>query len=115
MTDQEIREKYLVDIALVFKNLNEEWLKEELAALQEDPTLPFREAFEKEIYDGCILVKTESFNLIEWLYPQGYALFADMLGFFGQSEMTWTKPCIEARLVEGEARLIISVLLICND
>jgi hypothetical protein len=51
-------------------------------------------------------------NSVDILLPTGFAVYPDFIAMFGKTSVGWSVPSVDARLVNGEARLFIHLILI---
>lgn len=69
-----------------------------------------RNSFLWEILEGCQF--SYHFNRAEIVLPEGFAIGADVVNMFSNTAVAWGLPSISAKIIDGQPRLVIDVLLI---
>ncbi len=119
---ERVAQQFRDDVKKRFERENAEWLAEERAATEkikaecDAKSEPYpdwmteRNSFYWEIYERCII--TIESNSVDVLLPNGFAVYPDFIEMFGKTSVGWSVPSVDARLVDGEARLFIHLILI---
>lgn len=120
---EKVAEQFRVDVRARFERENAEWLAEERASTAKikadcdaasepypDWLTPERNSFCWEIYEGSEI--TIDRNSVDVLLPNGFAVYPDFIAMFGSTSVGWSIPSVDARIVDGEARLFIHLILI---
>lgn len=123
-SNERIVEQYRAEIRAAFEAENRAWHDEEAADREkcerEDPVgwrrlvesgaAAPRDSFLWEIYAGSE-IRTD-LNSVSVLLPTGFAIGVDLIEMFERSSVTWTKADVGAEIVDGEARVVVELLLV---
>jgi len=121
-SDERVAEQFKQDVRARFARENAEWLAEErkdIAKIKADcdakgepypDWLTERNSFFHDIFESCVI--THRHNTVDVLLPTGFAIYGDFIKMFAGTSVAWSTPSVEAKIVDGEARLSIHVTLI---
>lgn len=122
-TTERIAEQFRTDVLERFEHENAEWLAEEntsainIKAEYDAKGAPYpdwlttdRNSFFWEIYTASEITIVN--NSVDILLPQGFAIYTDFIAMFDDTSTGWSRPSVEAKLVDGEARLSVHLILI---
>ncbi len=119
---EKVAEQFRADVKARFERENAEWLAEERAGIAKIKTdcaakgesyldgLVEQDSFYWEIYNASVI--TIESNSVDILLPNGFAVYPDFIAMFGKTSVGWSIPAVDARIVDGEARLFIHLILI---
>jgi hypothetical protein len=119
---ERVAEQFRLDVRAAFEKENAEWLAEERAAMvkikadcdAEGKPHPDwcveRDSFYWEIYSGSKIDVDR--NSVKVLLPTGFAVYPDFIAMFGGTAVGWSIPSVSAEIVDGEARVVIELILI---
>ena len=120
---EKVAQQFRDDVKKRFERENNEWLTEERAATVKikadcdakgeaypDWLTPERNSFYWEIYEASVI--TIDRNSVDVLLPQNFAVYPDFISMFSHTTVGWSIPSVDARIVDGEARLFIHLILI---
>ena len=111
----EIRDRFIAE--------NENWRKEEILQKEEvtmrDPGFLERNPDLKEVKDSTLWeiyhktkIEITKSNGISIILPKGYAITPDVIDMFSNTEVAWSEVDIEAKLIDDEARIVLSIMLV---
>lgn len=120
---ERMAEQFRREIAERFSRENAAWRVEDDAEIAEvkaqfdakgqpypDWLLQHRPSFFTEIYER-VDIRIES-NCVQIVLPKGFALFPELIEMFDGTSVAWSKPHVDAILVDGEPRVTIELFLI---
>jgi hypothetical protein len=126
-TTEQIADRYRLELRRKFEMDNAAYHAEQAADTEDfkrERGVPARENFVREhphyaeqrdsalwdLYTGLDL-QIEC-NSVRAVLPANCSMFADLLEMFGSISVDWVKPCVDAEMINGEARLVVSLFLI---
>jgi hypothetical protein len=121
-SDERVAGQFRHEVHERFVHENEEWLVEERAGIAKvkaeydakgEPYpdwIAERNSFYWQIYESCAFAF--HLNTVDVLLPKGFAVYADFVAMFDGTSVAWSIPAIEAKIVDGEARLSIHITFI---
>lgn len=117
---ERIVDQYRSEIQRAFEDENARWRAEETAdlarALSEHPDSAalvgweIRDSFMWGIYASSTVVGDR--NSVRIVLPNGFAIFPDLIEMFNRASVVWSKACVGAEIVDGEAHVVVRVLLV---
>ena len=119
---ERVAEQFRADIKACFERENAKWLAEERVAMTKIKAdcdakgkphpdwMVERDSFYWEIYNASKIEITN--NSVRVLLPNMFAIYPDFVSMFGKTSVGWSIPSVSAVLVDGEARLVIELILI---
>lgn len=119
---EKVAQQFRDDVRKRFERENAEWLKEEREAVEQlkaecdaagkphPDWLVEQNSFYWEIYSESKIDITS--NSVDVMLPNGFAVYPDFIAMFGKTSVGWSIPSVAARIVDGEARLCIHLILI---
>lgn len=126
-TTEQVAAQCRLDVQRAFETENAEyraWEAAQLAEIQARPgyadslaaspqhvdAMAVRDSFMWEIYARSKIDITN--NSVTVILPTGFAIHTDLVEMFGADSVSWCTPSIGASIIDGEARVIIKLILI---
>jgi len=120
---EKVAEQFRLDVRARFEAENAEWLAEERTGIAKikadcdaageaypDWLTPERNSFYWEIYSTSEIAIVN--NSVDVLLPTNFAVYPNFIAMFGKTSVGWSIPSVEAKIVDGEARLFVHLILI---
>ena len=127
-SDEEIQHAFLLEVRERFDAENARWRADEVRSLEEfkrdNPDdyaryanehphiVAVRDSFLWELYQGCEF-RWPAVNAVEVVMPDGFGLsLRDLKDMFDNTEMGWGLASVEATIIDGRPRVVVSVVLV---
>jgi hypothetical protein len=115
-----VQQQFKDEVQKVFEAENAAGRAEEAAQIEEllkekpelatEEWLAVRDSFYWRIYEDCTFEFYQ--NSVDIICPVGYAIRSEFIEMFGGTSVGWSIPTVGAKIVNGEPRVVIDVLLI---